>query len=378
MATLGRTAFRAATARAVIITSSVTTILAFLTATARAGLSPPASGPTEVRARGVEFRRFDPRTGKVTMVVSAANASAVGEAATLDEVRFVRYSPAGSAVLEASASSGRILPGGSVAFDGEVAVAWRGAKAVATFRSGTALWDGETGVLTSDTPVSGTFRGAADAKPKAAKSSKGAKLPKDGKPPPRPGPAKTFRLDVEGMGLEVTPGGDHGRILRDVSAVATGSALGAWRVTADGGMGFSGFAGDSPTLTASGPVGLEARGSAVRADSAGIALGQGGEGGDDLAISRAWLTGTVHARVNGGPAFLWGEGPVEVRAEAAELTPGGAKRPDARAVLMGTESDPARVFLPQGVLRGTRIEITRTAVRTEGGARSEFMFGGER
>jgi hypothetical protein len=377
MATSGRIAF---------LTVIPASILAFVGASARAGQSPPASGPTEIRARGVEFRRFDPRTGKVVMVVSAANASAAGEAATLDEVKFVRYSPAGTSVLEASASSGRILSGGSVSFDGEVAVAWRGAKAVATFRSGAAVWNGETGVLTSNTPVCGTFRGATGTKLEAGKPSKAAQPPK-GKPPPKPEPAKAFRLDVEGTGLVVEPGGDRGRILRDVSAVATGGVLGAWRVTADGGMGFSGFAGNSPVLTASGPVGLEAHGMTVRADSAEITLREGGKGGKGsggqdadggLAISRAWLTGTVRARVEGGRAFPWGEGPVEVRAEAAELAPGGAGGADARVLLMGTESDPARVFLPRGVLRGTRIEITPGGVRTEGGARSEFRFGGGR
>ena len=368
---------RCVSSRAALLVSVIAFILASMGSIAVGGESPPSSGPTEVRARGVEFRRFDPGTGKVTMVVSAANASAVGETATLDDVRFVRYSPAGAAILEASASSGRILSGGSVAFDDEVAVAWRGAKAVATFHSGAALWDGETGVLTSDTPVSGTFRGAIGPKPKDGKPSKR-------KPSPKPGPAKAFRLDIEGTGLEVTPGGDRGRILRDVSALATGVALGAWRVTADGGMGFSGFAGDSPTLTASGPVGLTARGSAIRADGAEIVLGDAGgggkgqEAGNGLAVSRAWLMGTVHASVDGGRAFPWGEGPVEVRAEAAEIVPGGAKGPDARALLMGTASDPARVFLPQGVLRGTRIEITSAGVRTEGGARSEFRLGGER
>jgi hypothetical protein len=302
------------------------------------------------------------------MTVSAARASASGGSATLEDVRFMRYSPEGAPVLEATASGGRILEGGAVAFDGEVAVTWRGPDAVATFRSGPALWDGETDVLTSDTPVSGTLRGAVGAKPKGAHPPKNAKRPEDAG-------AEAFRLDVEGTGLEVRPASDRGRILRDVTAVATGAALGAWRITADGGMGFSGFAGRTPALTASGPVGLEARGAAVRADGAEVALRRGGKGGGGLAVSRVWLTGTVHARLDGAGSFPWGDGPVEVRAESAEIALGDAAP---RAVLHGTESDPARVYLPQGILRGTRVELGRDAALTDGGARSELEWGGER
>ncbi|MHC5056793.1 MAG: hypothetical protein ACYTKD_19075 [Planctomycetota bacterium] len=336
-----------------------------------AGEPAPAGGPIEVRAWGGEFQRFDPRTGKVTMIVSAARASASGESATLEDVRFVRYSPEGAPVLEATASGGRILEGGAVAFDGEVAVAWLGPEAVATFRSGPALWDGEVDVLSSEGPVSGTLCGSGTKRPTSGGPPKDGKRPKGER-------AGAFRLDVEGTGLEVRPAGDRGRILRDVTAVATGVALGAWRVTADGGLGFSGFAGDSPTLTASGPVGLEARGAAVRADGAEVALRErkgevNGEGG--LAVSRAWLTGTVHARFDGARAFPWGDGPVEVRAESAEIAFDDAAP---RAILLGTESDPARVLLPQGVLRGTRVEIGRDAALTDGGARSELEWGGER
>ncbi|MHC4248643.1 MAG: hypothetical protein ACYS9X_05890 [Planctomycetota bacterium] len=344
-------------------------------------LIPPArpslageSGPTEVRAWGGEFQRFDPRTGKVTMIVSAARASASGESATLEDVRFVRYSPQGAPVLEATASGGRLLEGGSVAFDGEVAVAWRGPMAVATFRSGPAVWDGEADVLTSDGPVSGTLCGAGTKRPTSAGLPTSGGPPKNGKRP-KGERAEAFRLDVEGTGLEVRPGSDRGRILRDVTAVATGVALGAWRVTADGGLGFSGFAGETPTLTSSGPVGLEARGTAVRADGAEVALREGGEDGSGLVVSRAWLTGTVHALIDGARAFPWGEGPVEVRAESAEIAPDDTAP---RAVLLGTESDPARIFLPQGILRGTRVEISRDVVLTDGGARSELEWGGKR
>ena len=317
----------------------------------------PTSGPTEVRARGVEFRRFDPLTGKATMTVFAARASASGDSATLESVRFVRYSPGGAPILEASAEGGRILPGGSVAFDGEVAVTWRGAKAVATFGATSAVWDGKAGVLSSEGPVSGTLGDTGAASRKDAAAGGGS-----------------FRLDVEGTGLEVRPGGDSGRILRDVSAVGTGVALGPWRVTSDGGLGFSGLAGGSPALGFAGPVGLEGRGVTARADGAEVVLYKGdGEDDGGLAVSRAWLVGTVHARLDGERAFPWGEGPVEVRAESAEIDPAG---PDARVVLLGTESDPARVIMPRGVLRGVRIEITPSAVRSDGGARSELEWGG--
>jgi len=315
------------------------------------------TGPTEIRARDVEFRRIDPDTGRIVMTVSAARASASGESAKLEEIRLVRYSPLGAPVLEASAAGGSVLPGGSVALDGSVAVRWRGEKVKATFRSGPALWDGRKGVLSSDGPVSGTLAPLGER--------------------PAEGDVTPFGLDIEGTGLEVRPGRDRGRILSDVSAVMTGPARGPWRVTSDGGLEFSGFAGSSPALGLAGPAGLEGRGASIRADRAEVSLRESAEtdGGDGaLAISRAWLVGTVSARVDGARELPWGEGPAELRAEAAEIVPGG---PDARATLTGTESDPARVIMPNGVLRGTRIEIATGAVRTDGGARSEFEWRGE-
>ncbi len=341
--------------------ASVCTVLA--AGGARAASSPDARGPTRVSARGVEFRRADPRTGKVTMVVSAARASAGGESAILEEVRLVRYSPGGVPVLEATAAGGRVLPGGSVALDGDVTVSWRGEKVAATFLSGPALWDAATGVLSSDGPVRGTLRGAGKARGKGED-------------------AAAFGLDIEGTGLEVRPGSDRARILRDVSAVATGLALGPWRITADGGLELSGFAGSSPTLRFAGPVGLEGRGATARADGAEVALHESKDKDDKnkgkraLAVSRAWLVGMVHVRLDGGRDLPWGEGSVEVRAEAAEIMPGDANGSDARVVFIGTDSDPARVFGPHGVLRGTRIEIAPGSVRTDGGARSEFEWGG--
>ena len=355
MADLGHIALRAALA-------SVCTVLA--DGGARAASSPDTRGPTEVRARGVEFRRTDPRTGKITVVVSAARASAGSESATLENVKFVRYSPTGAQVLTASAAGGRVLPGGSVALDGNVTISWHGEKIEATFLSGPALWDTAAGTLSSDGPVRGTLRGA-------------------GTPREKGEDAAAFGLDIDGTGLKVRPDGDRGRILRDVSAIATGLALGPWRITADGGLEFSGFAGRSPALRFAGPVGLEGRGATARADDAEVALHESKDKEEDkgkrsLAISRVWLVGMVHARLDGARNFPWGEGSVEVRAESAEIAPGDADGSDARAVFLGTEGDPARVFGPHGVLRGTRIEIAPGAVRTDGGARSEFEWGGKR
>ena len=356
MADLGHIAVRAA----------LSSISAILVGVGGARAAPPSdtSGPTKVRARGVEFRRADPRTGNVTMVVSAARASAGGESATLEEVRLVRYSSTGAPVLEATAAGGRVLPGGSVALDGNVTVSWRGEKVDISFLSGPALWNGEAGVLSSDGPVSGTLRGVGKTRGKGED-------------------AAAFGLDIEGTGLEVRPGSDRARILRDVSAVATGLAMGPWRVTADGGLTFSGFAGNSPALRFAGPVGLEGRGATARADDAEVSLHESKDKEEDkgkrtLAISRVWLVGMVHARLDGARDFSWGEGSVEVRAESAEIAPGDADGSDARAVFLGTEGDPARVFGPHGVLRGKRIEIARDTVRTDGGARSEFEWGGKR
>jgi len=324
---------------------------------ARAAGPADKTGPTEIRARDVEFRRIDPDTGRIVMTVSAARASASGESAQLETIRLIRYSPLGAPVLEASAAGGRVLPGGSVALDGSVAARWRGEKVKATFRSGPALWDGDKGVLASEGPVSGKLA------PGGERSGKGDDGP--------------FGLYIEGTGLEVMPDRDHARILSDVSAVMTGPARGPWRVTSDGGIEFSGFAGSSPALGLAGPVGLEGRGASIRADRAEVSLrasSEAEEGDGAVAISRAWLVGTVSARVDGAGGLPWGESPAELRAEAAEIVPGG---PDARATLTGTESDPARLIMPHGVLRGTRIEIALGSVLTDGGARSEFEWSGE-
>jgi len=321
----------------------------------------PASetGPTEVRARDVEFRRIDPDTGSISMAVSAARASASGESAVLETIRLVRYSPGGAPVLEASATGGRVLQGGSVALDGAVAVRWCGQKVKASFRSGPALWDNQKLVLSSEGPVRGTL-------------APGAGRPGEGG-------VAAFGLDIEGTGLEVTPERDRGRILSDVSAVMTGPARGPWRVTCDGGLEFSGLAGASPTLGFAGSVGVEGRGATIRADRAEVSLreivdAREDEGDRAVAISRAWFVGTVCARVDGARDLPWAEGPVEMRAESAKIVPGG---PDARATLTGTESDAARVIMPNGVLRGMRIEIAPGAVRTDGGARSELEWRGE-
>lgn len=332
---------------------------------AAAGRAAAAGGPTEASARRVEFRRFDPETGMLDLRVSAERASASGELAGLTSASLTRYGPSGEVVLEATADSGRMRRGGDVILEGNVRVSWRGKGVLANFRAPSVGWDPEKEELSTDEPVSGTLEGAAVAR---------------GKPI---GPLER-RMELEGSGLVVLPESDRGEIARDAVIVAAGAGSRPWRATADGGLEIGGLAGGRPVVRLRGPVAATSRGMTARSDSALLHLqrsapnsgsrdapGGGVEGG--LELTRAWATGHVQARIEQGLAAAGpgGAGSIEVRAEAAELLPDGGG-----AVFTGTMSDPARAIFPNGVVRGTRVELLPGRVRSDGGARSEFVIEG--
>ena len=332
---------------------------------AAAGRAVAARGPTEVSARRVEFRRYDPETGMLALRVSAARASASGELAGLTSVSLTRYGPSGKIVLEATADSGRMRRGGDVILQGNVRVSWRGKGVLARFRAPSVRWNPEKGELSTDEPVSGALEGAATGR---------------GKPP---GP-NARRMELEGRGLVVLPERDRGVIARDAVILAAGADLRPWRATADGGLEIAGLAGGRPVVRLRGPVAATSRGMTARSDSALLHLRRsapkagardaaGGEAEGSLELTRAWATGHVHARIEQGLAAAGPGGPgrIEVRAEAAELLPEGGG-----AVFMGTISDPARAIFPSGVVRGTRVELLPGRVRSDGGARSEFVIEG--
>ncbi len=333
---------------------------------AAAGRAVAAGGPTEVSARRVEFRRFDPETGMLALRVSAERASASGELAGLTSVGLTRYGPSGEVVLEVTADSGRMKRGGDVILEGNVRVSWRGKGVLARFRAPSVQWDPEKEELSTDEPVSGTLEGVAVAR---------------GKPI---GPGER-RMELEGRGLVVLPGSDRGVIARDAVIVAAGAGLRPWRATADGGLEIGGLAGGSPVVRLRGPVAATSRGMTARSDSALIHLRRstpkagsrdaagGGDAEGGLELARAWATGHVQARIEQGFAAAGpgGAGSIEVRAEAAELLPEGGG-----AVFTGTMSDPARAIFPNGVVRGTRVELLPGGVRSDGGARSEFVIEG--
>jgi hypothetical protein len=332
---------------------------------AAAGRAVAAGGPTEASARRVEFRRFDPATGMLALRVSAERASASGELAGLTSASLTRYGPSGEVVLEATADSGRMRRGGDVILEGNVRVSWRGKGVLANFRAPSVGWNPEKEELSTDEPVSGTLEGAAAPR---------------GKPI---GPLER-RMELEGRGLVVLPGSDRGVIARDAVIVAAGAGSRPWRATADGGLEIGGLAGGSPVVRLRGPVAATSRGMTARSDSALVHLQRsapnsgardaadgGAEGG--LELTRAWATGHVHARIEQGLAAAGpgGTGHIEVRAEAAELLPDGGG-----AIFTGTISDPARAIFPNGVVRGTRVELLPGGVRSDGGARSEFVIEG--
>lgn len=353
-------------------------LLPWVLVAAAAACAAAASGPTEVSASRVEFQRFDPRTGMLALRVSADRASASGELAQLTQARLTRYGPSGGVVLEATADSGRMRRGGGVTLEGNVRVRWRGAVAMARFRAPSVGWDAKEGALSTDEPVRGTLEGLPSRRVKVADGEARRLEGSDKGSRARARPAA--RLDLEGMGLVVSPGRDRGEIASDAVVVVGGVASGPWRATADKGLVLEGFAGERPVLRLRGPVAASARGISTRSDAAELHLrrsrgkaGAGGAAGSDakggLEVSRAWATGQVHARIDRASAGPGDVGRVEARAEAAELLPGKGG-----AVLTGTISDPARAIFPSGVVRGTRVALFPGSVSSDGGARSEFIL----
>ncbi len=318
-----------------------------------------ASGPIEITAVSIEFLRFDRETGRLALRVSAERAEARGERAELVKVRLVRYDRAGRVLLEASADSGRMEKDDRVFLDGRVIVRWYGRAATAELRAPSVEWDGKAGELRTDRPVKGELTGKPGG---AGRRRPGARR--------ETGPAgETLRIDFEGRGLLLRLSEDRCEIVRDVTVIVSGIASGPWRVTADGGMEIGGLSGPAPVLRLRGPVAARGRGISGRSDAAELLLSA--REGDGFGLRRAWMSGTVRVLLEnaGVPPGSIDDGPVELRAETAEVFPAKAG-----AVLRGTLSAPARAIFSLGVIRGTRIEIFPGRILSDGGARSDFVW----
>jgi hypothetical protein len=334
-----------------------------------------SAGPVEASARGVEFRSHDEETGALRAHLVAESASMKGTLAELEGARLVRYDGEGRPVLEVRAARGSYAGGRGARLLGGVEIAWelrpQAGGGTTSLVCEDVEWDEGSDTLTTGATVRGRLLSG------------------------RRGGDEI--LNFTGRGFVCATADRRGEILRDAVVHAKAAGAAGWRATADRGIVFTGARDGAVVLELRGPVTTESGGSAARADALRLLFEEHKQGEQgELELREGSFRGTVRALVRGGDGAdarassdagllpggfvvrlfdASGQAPAErgIELRAAVMT---VNRAAGEVVLHGTATDPARVTFEGGELRGTRIDLRRESVVTDGGAPSEFTWGG--
>ena len=349
-------------------------------------------GPVALEARAVEFRRHDPATGEVDLLVLAREGSMRGSRAELADVRFVKFAGTGGSALppevfEARAASASFVTGEGACLAGDVEVVWPTPAGPARLDVPELTWDEAAGTLATDAAVRGSVARHADgrgAEPGITLELEGNGLRllaascRGAQDFPLPAASPDVSA-VAASGRQLAPRENRnascrGEIARDAVVTVTGLDAGPFRLVGDGRLEFARGGMGVTVLRLAGPVDVTGRDAAARSDAVEIHLRA--DERSVVGIAGVWATGLVRATGRARqPVFLGraddagADVPVELRASAMEVLPGAAG-----LVLRGTGQDPARVIFPSGELRGGRIDLGSDRIASDGGAPSEFAW----